>query len=101
EDLLTRSLELARRLEEQQMVAWVLRSLGSTARAQGDPRRALELDNESLALCRTLGDSHQAGHLLDQIAEAERDRGELNRAAEAHHSGMTLLAAAGCEEGVN
>jgi hypothetical protein len=52
-------------------------------------------------LCRALGDSHQAGHLLDQIGEAERDRGELSRAAAAHQGGMTLLAAAGCEEGVN
>jgi non-specific serine/threonine protein kinase len=101
EDLLTRSLELVRRLGDQRMVAWVLRSLGSGARAQADSRRALELDNESLAICRALGDSHQAGHLLDQIGEAERDQGELGRADEAHRHGMRLLAAAGCEEGVN
>jgi DNA-binding CsgD family transcriptional regulator/tetratricopeptide (TPR) repeat protein len=101
EETLSESRRLAHELGDQLIMAWVLRALGSVARARGDPERALNLANESLALCRAVGDNHQAGHLLDQIGEAERDRGELERAAAAHQTGMDLLAAAGCEEGVN
>jgi predicted ATPase/DNA-binding CsgD family transcriptional regulator len=100
-DRLSRSGQLARELGDQLMLAWVLRALGSVARAQGDPDQALSLANESLVLCRTIGDDHQAGHVLDQIGEAHRDRRDLDLATAAHARGMALLAAAGCEEGVN
>ncbi|HLZ30527.1 MAG TPA: tetratricopeptide repeat protein [Chloroflexota bacterium] len=98
---LSQSRRLAGELGDQVLMARVLRVLGSVARAQGDPDQALSLDNEALALCRAVGDDHQAGHVLDQIGEARCDRRELDLAAEAHARGMALLAAAGCEEGVN
>jgi predicted ATPase/DNA-binding CsgD family transcriptional regulator len=101
DEMLSESLALARELRDQLMLARVLRALGSVARAQGDREQSLSLASESLALFRGVGDSHSAGHLLDQIGVVQRDLGELDRAAASHQSGMELLAAAGCEEGVN
>ena len=101
EEMLSESRRLAEELGDLVMLAWAVRALGAVARALGDAERALSLANESLALCRAVGDKHQAGHLLDHVGDAERDRGELDRAAAAHQSATELLAAAGCEEGVN
>ena len=88
--LLEQSLDLFRRLDDQQGIAGALNSLGNLAIQQGEYARSSALFSESLARRQELGDTQGIAISLHNLAMVARFQGDYSRASALYGESLTL-----------
>jgi predicted ATPase len=76
----SRSLEVARELGDEPLVAWIQLRLAMVDSVRGDPLAARRQLEESLRLSRAVGDQRTTAVALHYLGEVERDLGNTHRA---------------------
>lgn len=81
----------ARQLNNLEAEAWHTGNLGKLYRKIGDPRRAIEYNQQAILVCRKFGDRLNEVRGLSNIALAYCELGELDHAANANQQALALV----------
>ena len=96
-ELATRSLEMARTVEDEQREAFAMGVLGTAQLHLGDVDSARRTFEESLSLHRRIGNQSRLTRALGNLAGVEEELGHYARAEELTQEALELLSAAGDE----
>jgi tetratricopeptide (TPR) repeat protein len=98
--LLQKGLDIFRRLEEPEQMAFTLNYLGAVTRQQGEDNRARQLWQESLAIYRELGDRWGIAWSLNLLGHLAGELGDYLEARQLLREGLTIHQEIGNQRGM-
>jgi tetratricopeptide (TPR) repeat protein len=84
------SLEISKKLGDQNIIALTLHQLGRLAQVEGKLEEARRLYHESLEISRKLGDQNVIANTLHQLAMLAEDEGKLEEARQLYHESLEI-----------
>ena len=99
-DFLTRALNLASLLDNQEEKAAILQAMGIAYRMLNKPDDALKNYQDSLAIKKEIGDKRGAGASLEEIAQVQDNMGNSTAALASFKESLAIRTALGDKEGI-
>lgn len=93
--LLEESLELWRKIGDQQGISDLLAALGTIARAEGDLPKARELLEQNLSVSRTVGDDFDVAYALRELGWIAAEQGAYDEASNYLREGLEIAMSVG------